>query len=539
MILKNDWVIVYEKAIREDGSLLFPERLSKEFLESARRTMGSYLFANQYQNEIIPEGKQTFKKEWITYYEELPPTVNTFCFIDPAISEADTADYTGIVVVSVDVRKNWYVRSARRMRLNPTEIMETCFRLARQFKPMMIGIEDVAFQRVLVHFTVEEMKKRGEYIPIRGIKIGTEKTKEQRILSLVGRFEYQNLFLAPGLLDLETELAKFPRGSHDDLCFPAGTKILTSSGNKKVESIKPGDLVFTPVGFDVVARTGIRSSTVIRNMGLCATPGHKVFTWNGLKRLDALSRTDLLSKLSCKELIRWTALKQFISMELNLREWVGRESITYLNTQKTKTGELKRLDFTSLFLNFIQRKKFLKAFIFTIRTAIHSTMSIVIWNALRLRSILSLLEETTNSLKEILIGQDYLQKNGMQAKREESGTENTQSKPGSKLKELLKIVSSVIGSTKHRSKTLGFAVSYAPEEVGAKDVYSIETSRHRFYYADNILVSNCDALSSIQEIVVYPEPKRRRDEPPHPHSPGYESWYIEQLTKRGNATDDY
>jgi len=36
------WSVVYERAIREDGSLLFPERLTQEFLDNARRTMGSF-----------------------------------------------------------------------------------------------------------------------------------------------------------------------------------------------------------------------------------------------------------------------------------------------------------------------------------------------------------------------------------------------------------------------------------------------------------------------------------------------------------------
>src|SRR4051812_19099879 len=119
----NGWSIVYKKATNEDGTLLFPERLTQEFLDKARRTMGSYLFANQYQNEIIPEDEQTFKKEWIRYYSALPANVHHFAFIDPAISEADTADYTGICVLAVDCEQNWYVRYAVRVRINPSQII--------------------------------------------------------------------------------------------------------------------------------------------------------------------------------------------------------------------------------------------------------------------------------------------------------------------------------------------------------------------------------------------------------------------------------
>ena len=213
----NEWSVVYCKAVQDDGSLLFPERLTKDFLDRARRTMGSYIFANQYQNEIIPSGEQTFQKHWLKYFVELPDELLTFCFVDPAISEADTADYTGFIVVSTDVNQNWYVRYASRQKINPSQIIEHCFKINEQFKPAIIGIEDVAFQRSVVHFAYEEMKRRGKQIPLTGVKRGTDKTKDMRILSLVPRFEWGSLFIAQGLHDLELELAQFPRGAHDDL----------------------------------------------------------------------------------------------------------------------------------------------------------------------------------------------------------------------------------------------------------------------------------------------------------------------------------
>lgn len=217
MILKDDWAVIYDRAVRDDGTLLFRERLTHEFLDKAKRDMGSYLYANQYQNETIPEGKQTFKKHWIRYYSELPNNVLTFAFIDPAISEADTSDYTGIVVVSVDIEQNWYVRYAERFKINPSELIEKCFAIYDRFKPQTIGIEDVAFQRAIVHFAHEEMKRRGKMIPVTGVKRGNDKSKQMRILALVPRFEWGTLFLSQGLNNLELELVKFPRASHDDI----------------------------------------------------------------------------------------------------------------------------------------------------------------------------------------------------------------------------------------------------------------------------------------------------------------------------------
>lgn len=179
--------------------------------------MGLYIWSAQYQNEPVPDGLQTFRKHWRRYYAELPANTLTFAFVDPAISEADTADYTGISIVSVDAQQNWYLRAAIRRRLNPTQLIDMLFKIADSYKTQMIGVETVAFQKAILHFAFEEMKRRGKHIPITGVNLGTDKSKEMRILSLVPRFEMGTILLAQGLDDFEKEYDTFPRGANDDL----------------------------------------------------------------------------------------------------------------------------------------------------------------------------------------------------------------------------------------------------------------------------------------------------------------------------------
>jgi predicted phage terminase large subunit-like protein len=211
------WDIVYKGAYNDDGSLFFPEKLSQEFLDNAKKTMGSYLFSNQYLNEIIPSELQTFRKEWIKYYTHIPKHHTTFITIDPALSEADTSDYTGVVVCHIDYEKRWYVSYAQRHRVSPTKLVDLIFRLDKQFKPNIIGIEQVSYQKALLYFLDEEMRRRDVLLPVTGIQPPNQKTKQMRILSLVPRFEWGHIHLSQGLQDLELELLKFPRGAHDDL----------------------------------------------------------------------------------------------------------------------------------------------------------------------------------------------------------------------------------------------------------------------------------------------------------------------------------
>lgn len=240
------WSVTYKKAIQEDGTLLFPERLSREFLDNAKRTQGSYIFANQYQNEIVPEGNIPFQKPWVKYYTSIPDKVYNFAYIDPALSEQEGADYTALVVVSVDEDKNWYIKTANRYRINPTELVDLAFRVCKEQKIMCLGIEEVAYQKALIYMITEEMKRRGQIIPVKGINPGTDRSKEQRILGLVPRFEWGYVYLNKGLFDLELEMAQFPRAKHDDLLDALASIeqvcIYPSKPNVKPRTPQPGDV---------------------------------------------------------------------------------------------------------------------------------------------------------------------------------------------------------------------------------------------------------------------------------------------------------
>lgn len=214
--MDEGWSVVYKSAIQRDGSLLFPERLSHSFLDRQRRVQGSYIFANQYQNEVIPEDAKSFKPQWLKYWESLPQTVNNFAFIDPAIGQKKHHDFTGIAVISASYGAMWHVRVAARYRLTPTEIVQKMFDIQKEFNCKAIGVEDVAYQEALLYMASEEMRRRNMVLPIKGIKRSAQ-SKQSRILGLVPRFEWGRVFLPRGCKDFEDEYSMFPRGKFDDI----------------------------------------------------------------------------------------------------------------------------------------------------------------------------------------------------------------------------------------------------------------------------------------------------------------------------------
>lgn len=220
------WSIIYEGALKKDGSLFFPERLSQEKLAELRKSQGVYKFTNQYLNKVIPDGEQDFKRSWLRAYTRLPEEYWTFVFIDPAISLQDGADYTATTVVHVDHAGTWYLEMANRQRITATETVQWIFKINEMYQPLIIGIEDVAYQAALLHFVHEESLRKNIRIPFKGIKRGSatkdgskqpSNSKPFRIRSLVPRFEFGKILINQALDDFILEYTTFPRGQHDDL----------------------------------------------------------------------------------------------------------------------------------------------------------------------------------------------------------------------------------------------------------------------------------------------------------------------------------
>ncbi len=74
------------KALRDDGTALWPKKHSAEKLE-AMRDSNIYMFSSQYQQEPAPAGGSVFKESWWQYYIEEP-------IYERVIITADTAQKT-------------------------------------------------------------------------------------------------------------------------------------------------------------------------------------------------------------------------------------------------------------------------------------------------------------------------------------------------------------------------------------------------------------------------------------------------------------
>lgn len=227
---KKQYHIKIERAIREDGTYLWPERLSKEFLEDQKLDQGPYIFSCQYQNEPVDDDSAVFKKSWVKFYnpEELPVLKRIYTTIDPMRDEEGN-DYCAMVTCGMSHDWVAYILDVRRAKMDEYDTIQEMLNVYRAWSPEKMGMESVAWQKSYYRFIKSEVKRLGmRRLPLVELKTDTKITKRMRIRSMIPYWK-MGLFRVPGtsLATLEgnfailiDELLRYPRVSNED-CIDA------------------------------------------------------------------------------------------------------------------------------------------------------------------------------------------------------------------------------------------------------------------------------------------------------------------------------
>lgn len=243
--------------------------------------------------------------------------------------------------------------------------------------------------------------------------------------------------------------------SHDDFCFIASTKVLTRNGNVKIEEIKLNDEVMTRNGYKKVIRVGNRLATTIKRFGITGTADHPFFTTNGIKRFDSLHVSDILYIWNEKQL---SIEEKSITEILNLCE--GNTDFIFGNTTNQKRLLLRYIDRYGL----ITLVKYLKDSLYTTKTAIRSIMN---YQILEYCHEVNISQYTPKNQPELL-------NRGSRLKLLERKQKN-----GMGVKKVLRGIKSMLKQVFTAQKVLR--------------VYNLQIEDEHEYFANNILVHNCDS----------------------------------------------
>ncbi len=197
---------------RKAGELLHPDREGPEELDRARRSMGSWYFSAQYQQEPVPRGGNVIKREWLRYYDELPEGERlSIASWDTASTIGQTSDWS-VGIVWIKIGTDFYLLHLERGRYEMPELKRQIIEMHEYFELDVTVIEDTELGRALEQNIRQDRK----------IKVQLSKPKfdkEARLSVQSVKFENGQVFLPRGEEWLEAyvnELIAFPGGKHDD-----------------------------------------------------------------------------------------------------------------------------------------------------------------------------------------------------------------------------------------------------------------------------------------------------------------------------------
>jgi len=220
-IMKNslDYVVL-SRAARENGKTIW-SRYDDSVLKELEMSIGPYMFSTLFMNTPLSGINATFRREWISYYQNMPVQGTLFCTsVDPASTKKEGSsdpDYTVVLTTGVDRDTGIvYVVHYDRRRMNPGEQIDVIFNHYRAYKPVVVKVEAIAYQRTLVYWIKKRQDKLGMPFYVEPIK-GMSGSKVDRVNGLQPYFAAGKIKIKPSMGELERELLSFPNGAHDDI----------------------------------------------------------------------------------------------------------------------------------------------------------------------------------------------------------------------------------------------------------------------------------------------------------------------------------
>ena len=207
----------------KDNPLIDPKEI-----ESAKKTLSSFAFKQEYLASFTNAGSNIFKEEWLKYGEE-PQHGSYYIAIDLAGFEEvakqagnskKRLDESAICVVKVTDDGKWWVKEIIHGRWDIRETASKILLAIRDYRPLSVGIERGALKNAVLPYLSDLMRKNNVYAHIQDLTHGNRKKADRIIWALQGRFEHGRIVLnsEEDWDDFVDQLLLFPaQGVHDDL----------------------------------------------------------------------------------------------------------------------------------------------------------------------------------------------------------------------------------------------------------------------------------------------------------------------------------
>jgi len=197
-------------------------------IESAKKTLSTFAFKQEYMASFTNAGSDLFKEEWIKYGVE-PDYGSYFIAVDlagfeevakQAANSKKRLDETSIAIVKVTDDGKWFVKKIEHGRWDIRETAAKILMAIRDYRPLSVGIERGALKNAVLPYLSDLMRKNNTYAHIIDLTHGNRKKADRIIWALQGRFEHGRIVLnsEEDWDEFVDQLILFPaQGVHDDL----------------------------------------------------------------------------------------------------------------------------------------------------------------------------------------------------------------------------------------------------------------------------------------------------------------------------------
>lgn len=206
-----------------DNPLIDPEEI-----DTAKKSMSSYAFRQEFLASFEALGSEIFKEDWIEFDDEEPEIGDYYIAVDLAgfadvqsatKSKSKRLDETAISIVKVNP-DGWWVADIIHGRWDIKKTARKIFEAVSAYEPIAVGIEKGALKNAVLPYLTDLMKSQQKFFRVDEVTHGNKKKTDRIVWALQGRFEHGQIILNEGdwnapFLD---QLFQFPNTLvHDDL----------------------------------------------------------------------------------------------------------------------------------------------------------------------------------------------------------------------------------------------------------------------------------------------------------------------------------
>lgn len=138
------------------------------------------LWMREMECKIIDASLSAFRAQWLVMWDVLPDDMDFIIVVDPASSEAKTADDSAVGVLGFWKDEVYLVAVTAATGMMPDAITNKIFEYSLEYKTRTVIIETVAYQRILAWYVEKESLARRYYLNVQ--KFDDKRKKSDRIV---------------------------------------------------------------------------------------------------------------------------------------------------------------------------------------------------------------------------------------------------------------------------------------------------------------------------------------------------------------------